>query len=343
MKTLFDEIRIGPLRLKNRLVRSATWEAMADETGRPTPRLTMMYRELAKGGIGLIITGATTFVSDATRIPGMLAIPDETYIPAFQAMTRAIHDAGTPIVMQLAFTGRNGEMWEPTRPDTDEIEHIILEFGNAARRAQLAGFDGVQIHAAHGYFLSRFLNVQKNTRSDWFGGSIEGRERLLLEICDAIRARCGAGFPVLVKINCSDFEENDGVWDACLPACMHLAERGISAIEISGGVSGGPFPPAGLSYGESVFRDYAAEIATAVSIPVILIGLNRNPEVLNDLLATTEISCFSLSRPLLRQPDLPQFWQENPHTPAECISCDACRNQPDGNACPLRESPDEEM
>lgn len=336
MKSLFDEICIGSLHLKNRLIRSATWEAMADESGRPTPRLTGMYRELASGGIGLIITGATTFARDATRIPGMLAIPDETYIPAFRAMTGAIHDSDALIVMQLAFTGRNGEMWEPARPETGEIERIIRQFGDAALRAQLAGFDGIQVHAAHGYFLSSFLNARKNTRSDRFGGDVLGRERFLLGICDEIRARTGDDFPVLVKINCSDFEKDDGVWDTCRAVCMHLAEHGASAIEISGGVSGGPFPPPGLDYTESVFRDYAAGIAGSLDIPVILVGLNRDPEVLNGILATTAISSFSFSRPLLRQPDLPEFWLKNPDEPAECTSCDACRNQPDGNICPFR-------
>lgn len=336
-KTLFDEIRVGPLLLKNRLVRSATWEAMADRAGQPTPRLTELYRELAVGGIGLIITGATTITHYATRLPGMLAIPDNTYIPALRAMTTAIHDAGAPVALQLAFTGRFGKVWEPGTPGKDEIEHIIWEFGEAARRAQEAGFDGVQVHAAHGYFLSRFLNVQKNRRTDRFGGEVRGRERILLEICDEIRKGTGRAFPLLFKINCSDFEQDDGVWDTCRAACMHLAEHGADAIEISGGVSGGPFPPPGLAYGESVFRDYAAEIARSVGIPVFLVGLNRDPAVLGTILSTTEIAGFSFSRPLLRQPDLPELWHKNPQVPAECTNCNACREQTEGNTCPFRD------
>ena len=336
MKTLFDETRIGTMRLRNRLVRSATWEAMADETGRLTPRLLEVYRELAEGRVGLIITSATTITKDATRPPGMLSIPDDSYIPEYRELTRIVHDAGGSIVMQIVFPGRNGEMWTPAIPTPEDIQSIVKSFGEAAFRAKQAGFDGVQIHAAHRYFLSQFLNVKKNTRTDQYGGQLPGRERFLLEIYDEIRIRTGPDFPVLVKINCSDFEEGDGVWEACRSAWTHLAETGISGIEISGGVSGSPLPPRGSPYEESVFRDYASEIAKRATIPVIMVGLNRTPAVMTHLLNTTGIGYFSLSRPFLRQPDLPGFWKSNPDAPAECISCDACR-QPEGNTCPFRE------
>jgi len=340
MKTLFDETCIGRMRLANRLIRSATWEAMAGETGRPTPRLIRVYRDLALGKTGLIIVSATTITSDATRVPGMLSIPDDTFIPDYRKLVRTVHEAGAPIVMQLVFPGRNGAFWTPQEPSRDEIQEIIRGFGDAALRAQMAGFDGVQIHAAHGYFLSQFLNVRKNTRTDEYGGPVKNRVRLLLEIAGGIRERTGKVFPVLVKINCSDFEEDDGVWDACREACRELAELGINAIEVSGGINSMKFPPSGLPYRESVFREYAGEIARITDIPVILVGLNRTPSVMTGLLNTTGIGYFSLSRPLLRQPDLAGYWRENPDRPAECRSCDACRKQPDGNICPFREGSD---
>ncbi|MDD1724424.1 MAG: NADH:flavin oxidoreductase [Methanospirillum sp.] len=336
MKTLFDETRIGMMELKNRLVRSATWEAVADETGRPTPRLITVYRELAEGGVGLIITSATSITEDATRLHGMLGIPNDSYILAYRELTGMVHERGSPIIMQLSFTGRNGEMWEPKDPSLQEIRSIVQSFGDAAFRAKLAGFNGVQIHSAHGFFLSRFLNCRNNTRTDGYGGDIQGRIRLLLEIYEEIRVRTGPDFSILVKINCSDFEGEDGVWDACRAACFHLAEAGVSGIEISGGVSGSPFPPPEIQYGESVFRDYAAEIAEKVTVPVILVGLNRTPLVLRSILNTTRIGYFSLSRPLIRQPDLPGIWQADQGQPAACISCDGCRKQSE-TVCPLRE------
>jgi 2,4-dienoyl-CoA reductase-like NADH-dependent reductase (Old Yellow Enzyme family) len=336
MKTLFDETRIGTIRLRNRLIRSATWEAMADENGHLTPRLLDVYRELAEGGAGLIITSATTVTRDATRPPGMLSIPDDSYIPAYRGLTNGVHDAGGSIVMQIVFPGRNGEMWSPGVPSREDLKSIVKSFGDAASRVKQAGFDGVQIHAAHGYFLSQFLNVNKNLRTDEYGGQVAGRERLLLEICDEIRTRVGPEYPILVKINCSDFEDKDGVWEACQSACTHLAEKGINGIEISGTVSGSPLPPIGSSYKESVFRDYAAEIAGRVNVPIILVGLNRTPSLMNTLLSTTGIEFFSLSRPFLRQPDLAEFWKNNSEAPAECNSCDSCR-QPEGNFCPFGE------
>jgi 2,4-dienoyl-CoA reductase-like NADH-dependent reductase (Old Yellow Enzyme family) len=339
MKTLFEETRIGVMQLRNRLVRSATLEAIADDNGRPTPRLISLYHDLAAGGTGLIITSATTITSDARRLSGMLAIPRDAWIPAYQELTRAVHTAGSPIVMQLSFTGRNGALWAPDHPSQDEIRSIVKAFGDAAHRAQLAGFDGVEIHAAHGYFLSQFLNKKRNTRKDEYGGTLRNRIRFLLEIEREIRARTGEAFAILVKINCSDFEDDDGVWDACQNACTQLAEQGIDAIELSSGLSRTPFPPPGLPYDESIFRDYAAEIARIVKVPVILVGLNRTPSVMIGLLNTTGIGYFSLSRPFLRQPDLANYWRTNPDTPAKCRSCDSCRKQQDGTVCPFREYP----
>jgi 2,4-dienoyl-CoA reductase-like NADH-dependent reductase (Old Yellow Enzyme family) len=339
MKTLFDETRIGTLSLRNRLIRSATWEAMADQTGRPNPRLIQVYRELAEGGTGLIIASATTLTADATRIPGMLAIPDESYISSYQELVRAVHGAGVPLVMQLVFPGRNGAFWTPADPTREDILMLVREFGNAAHRAQKAGFDGVEIHSAHGYFLSQFMSARRNTRTDEYGGSVENRIRFLVEIVREVRETAGKNFPVLVKINCSDFEDDDGVWEACQAACVQLAREGISAIEVSGGDHTLPFPPPGLPYEESVFRDFAAEIARSIDVPVILVGLNRTPSIMTELLNTTGIGYFSLSRPFLRQPDLAHFWNKNPKEPAACLSCDACRKQSEGNVCPFREDP----
>ncbi len=331
MKTLFDETRIGPVTLRNRFIRSATWEAMADSAGHPTERLVEVYRNLARGGVGLIITSATLIIPDATGPPGMLAIHDDSFIPEYRDLTSMIHRNGCPVVMQLVFPGRNGGMWSPAVPSHEEIHAIVRSFGESAVRAKDAGFDGVQIHAGHGYFLSQFLNAKKNTRTDNYAGSAGNRARFILEIFDEIRARAGKDFGVLIKINCSDFEEDDGVFEACRYACGRLAARGIDAIEITGGAGSVP----GLKetgFEESVLRNYAAEIAREVSVPVIMVGVNRTLSVMDQLLNSTGIGYFSLSRPLLRQPDLVNLWENDPGTVSECLSCDQCR-QPEGNIC----------
>lgn len=269
----------------------------------------------------------------------MLAINDDSCIPSYDDLVSTVHKLGTPVIMQLVHPGRDGIMWKCTDATRGDIRSMVLGFGKAAVRAQRAGFDGVQVHAAHGYFLSQFMNARRNTRTDEYGGSVENRARFLLEIMREIMIRTKKEFPVMVKINCSDFEEDDGVYDACRYACRQLAEDGVAAIEVSGGMSGAPFPPPGLPYEESIFRNYAAEIAKTTGVPVILVGLNRSPSVMTRLLNTTGIGYFSLSRPFLRQPDLALFWKKNPAEPSACLSCDMCRKQPYGNVCPFREDP----
>jgi 2,4-dienoyl-CoA reductase-like NADH-dependent reductase (Old Yellow Enzyme family) len=335
MKTLFDTTTIGKITLKNRLVRSATWEGMADTSGHPSTSLFQVYEELARGGIGLIITGATTILPDATGLPGMMNIGDDSFIAEYQGLTSMIHQYDVPVVMQITYVGVNGTWPAAGDPTCHELFSIIRAFGDAAVRAKESGFDGVQFHVGHGYFISQFLNQQKNTRTDNYGGSVENRARFILEIYDEIRSRVGDDFGIFIKINCGEFQTtDDGVFQACQYTCQQLALRGIQAIEITGGVSGHPISPNG-EYTESVFRDYAAIIADEIKVPVILVGLNRNPILLTELLNTTSISYFSLARPLIREPDLARVWQEYPETEAECTSCDACRTQ-DGVVCPFR-------
>lgn len=331
MKTLFVDTRINNMKLKNRIVRSATWEGMADSSGRLTARLANVYETLAKGGVGLIITGGTYITEDSTTLPGMAGIYDDSFIDDYKRLTDMVHENGCPIVMQLAYAGRGGEMWIPSSPSRNDIKSIVKAFGEGALRAKLAGFDGVQIHAAHGYFLSQFLNRKNNMRHDEYGGAIENRARILVEIYDEIRERTGSSFSIFIKINGTDaFDESEG-FNSCKYACMQLAERGINAIEISGGdaeLKNSLDNP----YKESIFRDYAAGIAKDVRVPVILVGFNRTPAIMEEILNTSNIGYFALSRPLLREPALVNDWQNNMNKKAECISCNTCFKA-DGNTC----------
>lgn len=335
MKTLFDETRIGTITLKNRIIRSATWEGMADNNGHLTDRLRDVYDELSRGGIGLIITGATGISGDGTKIPRMMGMYDDSFIQEYQKLTGMIHQNGAPVYMQLTYVGRNGAMWSPGDSSREDIHAMVTSFGKAAIRAKQAGFDGVQYHAAHGFFVSQFQNALKNTRNDEYGGTVQNRARIILEIYDEIRSRVGKAFGIFVKINCSDFkDENDGVFETCQYACTQLATRGIQGIEISGGAGSLP-QPSQVGYEESIFRDYASKIADQVDVPIILVGKNRNFHVMRDLLNTTKIAYFSISRPFIRQPDLINLWRVSPDTEPECTSCDECR-LPDGNVCPFR-------
>jgi len=331
LKTLFDETTINNMKLKNRIIRSATWEGMADNSGRLTDKLVKVYETLAKGGIGLIITGGTYFTKDSTALPGMAGIYENSMIEEYRRFTDMIHGRGGSVILQLSFAGKGGEMWTPSTPSHSDIISIIKSFGEGASRAQQAGFDGVEIHAAHGFFLSQFLSRQSNTRQDQYGGVIENRARMLLEIYDQIRNQTGSKFNIFVKINGTDAADETEGFETCRYVCSQLAERGINAIEISGGM-------AELNksqdnpYKESIFRDYAARIAEEVHVPVILVGQNRTPSVMEEILNTTPIEYFALSRPLLREPNLVNEWRNNLNKKAECISCNACFKT-DGNTC----------
>ena len=206
MKTLFDSTRIGKITLKNRFIRSATWESMADQTGRPTRQLMDLYEELALGGVGMIITGATTIIPDPTCLPGMLSIADDTHIPAYQEMTSKIHQHGVPVVMQITYVGKGGTWTTPADLTENELQDLANSYADAAERAQKAGFDGIQIHAGHGYFLSQFQNARKNKRTDRYGGEVSNRARFILEMYDAVRSRVGNDFGVFIKINCFFFK-----------------------------------------------------------------------------------------------------------------------------------------
>lgn len=332
MKTLFDETQLNNMNLKNRLIRSATWEGMADADGRPTARLSNVYRSLANGGTGLIITG-TAFITSAGLGSGNMGIYDDTFIRNYHSLTQITHQADCPVVLQIALAPQ-GAKTAPAALSVRELQQIIHEYGKSALRAKQAGFDGVQIHVAHGFFLSQFIHPEKNTRQDEYGGSLPKRTRFLLEIYDEIRTLTGEDFSVLLKIDGTDVSGSTKLVDACQYACVQLVQRGLDAIEISG-EAGAVIPGRKQPYPEAVFRDYAANIAELVQIPVILVGLNRTPAVLETLLNTTNIAYFSLSRPLIREPDLVNLWRLNPNKQADCISCNRCFRS-DGNTCVFR-------
>lgn len=350
----------GGLELKNRLVRSATWENMATEPGGMTEGLFKVYEDLARGGVGLIITGYAFVTRDEQPNPGMMAIHDDAFIADYRRLTDRVHELGSRIVMQIAyggsFTGYRPEgrlIWSPsgvadlatkvvpTPMSRDDIGTLVDAFGDAAERVKKAGFDGVEIHGAHTYLLSQFLSPHYNRRTDEYGGSVENRARIILEVYDAMRERVGAEYPVLIKINCEDFMEGGATAEDILAVCKMLDQRGIDAIEISGGGSGaGDKIPVRRKIDtpekEGYHADHAARIADEIKAPVILVGGLRSPEIIEGLLAKTKIELFSLSRPLLSEPDLPNRWQSGERVRSRCVSCNGCLKMPKGgNHCIL--------
>ncbi|MHC1713713.1 MAG: NADH:flavin oxidoreductase [Solidesulfovibrio sp.] len=336
MKTLFDVTTIKGHRFKNRLFRSATWERLADADGRVTPQLVDIYKDLARGGVGCIIASATFMSPRSKALPGQLGLCDASYLDGHRQLTDAAHQSGAAILLQLAFAGQEGKMWTPADASVADLEMLPELFANAARLARQAGYDGAQIHAAHGYFLSQFLNPATNTRQDVYGGDLSGRSSLLLALHHAMRQEAGEDFLLAVKLDCRDLAESPGVLPACRHVSRELGAAGIDLVEISGlggnrGLADGP------DQAESVFRGEAASVASSIAARVVLVGANRSPETMTQILGETDIAYFALSRPLLREPDLPSQWLAGSMEPSRCVSCGGCYDDA-GNRCLFAEA-----
>lgn len=327
-KNIFDRTTLGKLPLKNRLIRSATWEALVDEKGLFDESLIHLYEELAKGGVGLIITGFTTVSETDHDFGGMMRLCSDGLIPQFQQLAKAVKTYGCPIMPQLALGSfwkkdRDGilrriEISEMTREDIAEVTSL---FAQAAVRAQKAGFDGIQIHAAHGFFLSRCLSPLYNRRRDQYGGTVENRARLLTDIIDAVRKSTGS-FHISMKINCNDFQIGGLSPAESKTICELAVSHGIDSIEVSGnGTSRMGVKP---TVNEGYFRAYAAELQEAIPVPVISVGGYRSVEYIDKTLNETPLEFLSLSRPLIREPDLPNRWKSGDLAPSTCVSCNAC-------------------
>lgn len=350
MKTLFDETKMGKITLKNRFIRAATWEELADEKGHLTDELIVVYENLAQNNVGTIITGYSFIIENQQTNYNMMGIYNDSFIDEYKTLTKAVHKYNANIILQIMNGGsqteyktKNDRTWGPSQIENistkilskemtvEEIKVLIKAFADAALRAKKAGFDGVEIHGGHGYLLNQFLSPYYNRRKDEYGGSIENRARLLFQVYEAVRNAVGSRFPILVKMNCEDFIEQGLSLKDSKYVCKKLSQMGIDAIEISGGSSDSSAHNKNASRTgintiekESYFKIQATEIAEEVSVPIILVGGNRSLEEMNELLNKTKISYFSLCRPLLCEPNLIKRWYEGDTQKSKCISCNKC-------------------
>jgi len=362
MKTLFDTTLLSGIRVKNRFVRSATWEKLADDKGHITDKQSAIYEELAINKVGLIITGNANIIASDIASPKMMGIYDDSFIEEYRKLTDIIHSHGSAIIMQLVHGGSNtgynvanrtllapsavenrSEKTMPKEMSKAEIQEVVQAFVAAAHRAEVAGFDGIQLHIAHGYLLSQFLNPYYNRRTDEYGGSVENRSQIIIETLKAIRKVVGKDFALMAKINCEDFMDDGLTAEDSLAVCKLMAENGLNAVEVSGGSGSSRINEGAARKGiirkekESYFKDYAAKIAEQVDIPVILVGGNRSPENMTEILNNTKIGYFSLARPLLREPNLIARWESGDTEKAKCISCNRCFTAEDYQHCMLRD------
>lgn len=344
---LFEPVRINGLKLENRILRSATWEGMADDEGRVTPQLTQLMCRLAEGGVGAIVTGHIYVDPRGQASPRQLGIHTDGHVEGLSEMTEAVHRSGGRIVAQLAHAGLwadpsatgapalapsrmdgVGSAPQQTMDDAD-VQAVKEAFVRGAERAAAAGFDGIQLHSAHGYLLSQFLSPYFNRRTDRYGGTLENRTRIHREITAAARARLGAEFPILIKMNGRDCLEGGLQTAEAAEAARAMAEGGLDAIEVSGGtgLSGRKNPiRTGIreEADEAYFRDAAEAVKAKVSIPVILVGGIRSFSVAEDIVACGSADLVSMSRPLIREPDLVRRWRDGDRSRAACRSDSRC-------------------
>jgi 2,4-dienoyl-CoA reductase-like NADH-dependent reductase (Old Yellow Enzyme family) len=347
MSMLFESSEINGMKLSNRFVRSATWEGMAADDGACTPKLIDLMAGLAKGGVGLIISSHAYVLQEGQASPWQLGIYKDELVPGLQDMTKAVHENNGKIVIQLSHGGyyahpkligktpkapSNAEGISKTPREemsADDIQNVVSAFEASAKRAKAAGFDGIQIHSAHGYLLSEFLSPAFNQRTDEYGGDIRNRARVHIAVLQGIRQVVGDDYPVLIKINCQDFIENGLTIEDSLQAAKMLVVEGIDAIDLSGGILSSPkLSPTRLGIKtedqEAYFQEDAKAFKAQLDVPLILVGGNRSISVAERLVQDGIADYISMSRPFIREPGLINRWKSGDLSKATCVSDNMC-------------------
>jgi 2,4-dienoyl-CoA reductase-like NADH-dependent reductase (Old Yellow Enzyme family) len=347
MRKIFEETTINGMTLKNRLVRAATWEGMCEPEGRPTEKLSDCYRDLARGGVGLIITGYAFVRPEGRQLPCTLGAHTDDFNIDMKKMVAAVHDEGGKICLQLVHVGgqtneRNAGRipLAPSAVETKQfpqvpeemsfadIHGVINAFGEAADRAKECGFDAIQLHGAHGYLINQFLSPLTNHRTDEYGGNIDNRCRFMIEVYWKVRDVVGKDYPVLIKLNGADNLEGGLDLEDAIYAAELLDQKGIDAIEVSGGTpASGTMSPIRNKISRPEQEAYNLELCTAikavVKCPVMVVGGFRSFTVAEQAIQN-DVDYVSMARPFIREPDLAKRWQSGDHTAATCISCSGC-------------------
>lgn len=344
---LFEAFSFSGLRLRNRMVRSATYMKLADASGFVTDEMVSLYEELASGGVGLIITGCTLVHPSGRFLERMLSLHTQRHAESLKRLTDAVHEKGGVIAVQLAHGGRQcpsillggldslapSAVHDPSTRTTpramtdEEIWQMVEAFGDAAWRARYAGFDALELHAAHGYLISSFLSPHTNRRDDYWGGDEERRFHFIEEVFKAVKSAAGADFPVLIKINCDDLLPGGITTSESARVASRLEELGLDAVEISGGMGESETrtirPGIDSPAKEAYFRGAGRIFKDALGIPVIVTGGMRSVAVMEDVLQKGEADLIGMSRPLIREPHLPELMRDGREA-ADCISCNKC-------------------
>lgn len=346
MKELFEPATIGKLALANRLIRSATFEYALDKNEEFSSCLLPMYEQLAGNKVAAIITGMVGVDENSRALPSMIKAYRKGFVPELAQLVQKVHALGTKLIVQINHCGRKAGQIDsgglPLGPcdekdqqeirvrgiTQEEIREVAASFANAAASCKEAGADAVQIHAAHGYLLSQFLNPYFNKRTDAYGGSIQGRATFLLEVYGAVRGAVGTDYPVWIKINAKDLTEQSISQEEFLWVCQELDRRGIDAIEVSGGASvdakSASTQVVRKEEDEGCFVHEALRVADEVSASVISVCGFRTPTVMKKWLNQGKVAALSLCRPLISEPELIARWERGDNAKSRCISCNKC-------------------
>jgi 2,4-dienoyl-CoA reductase-like NADH-dependent reductase (Old Yellow Enzyme family)/thioredoxin reductase len=333
-EVLFKNLTIKKTVLRNRIVLPAMNTNFADADGSVNERFIRYYVERGKGGAGLIIVSSAYIDPRARKRIGSLLLHDDSFIPKLQRFTNAVHSTGARVLQQLNHNGRllssskelqtaassgsvgpsavphllSGEL--PRALTLPEIEELIEKFGKAAHRAQLAGFDGVEIHGSHGYLVNQFFSIYSNRRDDEYGGSLENRIRFPLEVYRRIREQTDNDFIISYRLNVHEFAPVETPFSDVISLARRLEAEGVDLIHASAGNSETPasllkmIPPG--SEPPACYADLAAAIKKNVQIPVIAVGRITTPQIAENILKEGKADLVATGRALIADP----YWPE---------------------------------
>ncbi|MBT8389643.1 MAG: NADH:flavin oxidoreductase/NADH oxidase family protein [Altererythrobacter sp.] len=335
--------------LPNRICKAAMEENMAVQPGQyPGEKLFALYRQWAKGGAGMLLSGNVMVDPSALTGPGGVVLQKGTDLAPFKEWAEIGQSYGGQFWLQISHPGRQlykslGEtavspsgvelnlgkfssLFAPVRRlASDEIEAIITRFADTAEMAEEAGFDGVQIHGAHGYLISQFLSPLTNKREDEWGGSLENRARFLLRIVEAVRQRVKLSFGVGLKLNSADFQRGGFEFEDACQVVEWLNGHGLDFVELSGGSYESPAMQGNPQEGstgerETYFIDFARDIAKVADMPIMVTGGITKKEVAEAALAKDEagfgVQLLGIARALASDPALPKHWREGTNADA---------------------------
>ncbi|MBB3257265.1 2,4-dienoyl-CoA reductase-like NADH-dependent reductase (Old Yellow Enzyme family) [Paraburkholderia bannensis] len=334
---VFDKLTLpNGSTIGNRIAKAAMEENMADAHHAPSAQLMRLYRAWAEGGSGLLITGNVMVDSRAMTGPGGVVLENDLHLEAFRQWAQIGRAKGTHFWLQINHPGRQMRAnlgqptWAPSavplalgkmskhfstpQPMTEDvIDDVIQRFARTARLGELAGFTGVEIHAAHGYLLSQFLSPLANQRTDRWGGSLENRARLLLEIVKAVRAVVSPRFAVAVKLNSADFQRGGFSADDARQVVELLNALPVDLVELSGGSYEAPAMQGEARDGrtlarEAYFAEFARDIRTIASMPVMVTGGIRRRAVADQVIASG-VDMVGIGTALAIDPNLPRDWR----------------------------------